>query len=174
MTWLAPFAASISETAREKGFDPPSWDNYIAKLGLIYTEIDETVDAMKSDESPIQDIAAELADIGIRSLDVLHTLGPGIWCPGRFENRQVCRPAHGRVFVAPEVLVQPIRNYVARSIEHRRHEQRTDAIVALELALLETMRVAERCGIPLFAAMAKKAEFNKGRPHLNGKKHASG
>lgn len=177
MTWLADFAAQISATASSKGFEAPSWDNYIAKLGLIHTELDEAVAAMSDERTPLEDIAAELADVGIRALDVLYTLGRETWSPARIEQAAHFRGdtgGHGRVFTAPEVLVQPIRRYVTASIEHRRREERLDAITALELAVVEDFRVARRCGIPLGAAMARKAEFNKSRPFLNGKKHASG
>lgn len=186
MPTLANLAKRVVETSIKKGFDLPRWgsdpeeddpfprlgasSNYLAKLMLVVTEIDEAVDS-----APHRDeFAEELADVAIRTLGILSACHAKSWAATRIENRSMSGLQKGRpvVWDRPEVVLWAITKYVVRAAECWRTDDRKDAGVALELALLETFRIADRCGIDLMAAIEAKDAKNQTREHQHGKKAA--
>lgn len=168
---LVALAQATLNTARDKGFDAPRWgdenggaSNYLSKLMLVVTEVVEAVDAEVSRDA----LAPELADIAIRLLGILEATAPGAWSPSRIEVRGSYTPP---VFLrsAPE-MVFPVVRYCAEAAEAWRRDNRTDATIACELALLTTFRLADTCGIDLMEAIFEKHEKNKTRAYRHGKK----
>lgn len=183
---LHDIAADAHRIAKERGFETPSWGNFYTKMAMVGTEILEAIEAMDSPERSPTTIGYELADICLRTLDILHCLTapgatPGVegWSEGRVVGRRVPGVPGGRVaaympapgpFVTPETLFKPVWKHWRGAIEHTRRDERRDAILCLELLLLEVFRVADALRLPLLAHLELKNKANEQRPHLNGKK----
>lgn len=179
---LSALAERVLATSVAKGFSAPTWgddfatpmrgapSNYLAKLMLVVTEIDEAVHTE-------HELAAECADIAIRILGILQachateaTGGPP--CYGRIEGRS--RPAPSGPWASRAETFWRVLQYVVRAAECWRTDDRRDACMSLELALLETFRITDRCGIDLMAAIVEKDAKNRERPMLHGKKRTVG
>lgn len=164
-------AAQIcSALAVEKGFVQPSWDNFATKVMLVVTEIDEAAAWLREDVySPVK-FREELADVVIRTLDILETLWPD-WPTGRISTRHT-RPQ--TTLERPEVLLWPLIGRCCRAIEVWRLDNQLDAQQHLEFLLLTTYRLADRLGIDLDEEILKKIALNRTRPHLHGKARSDG
>lgn len=169
MTEWKDRAQTILEIVRANGFDDPSWENLPGKLAIALTELDELVDFVRgSGEDPLEE---ELADFAIRLLHVLEGLGEG-WHVRDFVQRP--GDLEGLPFAPVEVVLWPIVSYVCKAIEYWRHNNRTDAVIALELTFAETLRAASRLGVDLGAEVDRKNEKNAARPRLHGKARSLG
>lgn len=171
---LLMLAERVHATSVEKGFDPPSWDNFLAKTALVYTEVDELVEALRIATGDSSDSEMELADIAIRVMSMLHCLAPefGGWSDGRIldDEKQMRR------FFDPDSVVRPIREHLRGAIKSYRKGNRRDAVLHLELALLETFRVHARLYAPhdLVRAIVEKNTFNRSRPFRHGNQESVG
>lgn len=172
---LHDIAAEAHRIAKDRGFESPTWDNFYTKMAMVGTEILEAIEAMDAPERSPTAIGYELADICLRTLDILHCLSPeaGGWSEGRVVGRhgqaRSLPPALGP-FVSPETLFKPVWARWRSAIEHTRRDERRDAILCLELLLLEVFRVADALRLPLLAHLELKNVQNAKRPPLNGKK----
>lgn len=181
MADLKEIARECNEIASANGFDRPSWGNVVEKLAFVGTELDEARDgALGNTDDPLSE---ELADIAIRLLSILEALWGDGW-GDRVTNR---RPKPINTYAPIEVLLWPTLGYVFKAIEARRHVpevasvddetlRRSRARVGqwIELALLETWRIADALQVDLFAEIEKKSEKNRNRPYLHGKAYAAG
>ena len=68
---LTDWIKSAYQTALEKGFwsPPEMMDKYVAKLGLIHSEVSEVLEALRKRQGPDK-VTEEFADIFIRSFDL--------------------------------------------------------------------------------------------------------
>lgn len=164
-------ASECGRIAEANGFQRPDWStNFAHKTAYILTELVEGVDFLHGgDGDPFEE---ELADAAIRIMDLLEGLWGGDWC-SRVEYR---RPREGQAhpFAPPEVLVWPIVHQVGLALEAYRHESKKNAQQHLELALLETFRVADRIDCDLMEEIRLKCHKNKQRAYLHGKARSEG
>lgn len=67
--------SEIHETNVEKGFwgDPEIMDKYVAKLGLIHSEVTEVLEALRKGQGADK-VTEEFADVLIRTFDLYATL----------------------------------------------------------------------------------------------------
>lgn len=165
---LKDTAEKCDDIAAVNGFDPPSWDNIVVKLALVGTELGEARDgALGFGEGPLNE---ELADTAIRLLSILHSLWGRDW-GDRVTSR---KPKNLNTFAPIEVLLWPILGSVFKAIEERRHDSQIRTCQWIELALLETFRLADALSIDLDKEIEIKCNTNKGRGHLHGKSYAGG
>lgn len=68
-------AAASHNTAEEKGFwsEPEMMDKYVAKLGLIHSEVTEVLEALRKNQGSDK-VTEEFADIYIRCFDLYGVL----------------------------------------------------------------------------------------------------
>ncbi len=168
---LAKRCRDITEA---NGFQVPDWEtNFVHKTAYALTELDEAVDYVAavtgSGDDPLEE---ELADTAIRILDLLGGIWGDKWC-SRVEKR---RPHSTRTspYQPIQVLVWPIVGHLCKCLEAYRHENQREAQQRLELALLETFRVADLVGCNLTEEIVKKCVKNEGRPKLHGKSRNEG
>lgn len=72
---LEEFIRAVSDTATQKGFWGPlePMDQYVAKLGLMHSEITEILEALRKSQGP-DAVTEEFADLLIRSFDLFEKL----------------------------------------------------------------------------------------------------
>lgn len=176
---LCALAERVHATSVSKGFDPPSWDNFLAKTALVYTEVDELVEAMLLSTAAswgvdTDDTEAELADVAIRLMSMLHCLSAefGGWSDGRILDEVRPMPR----FFDPHAVVRPLREHLRGAIKKFRKGERRDAVIHLELALLETFRIHGRidADFDLVNAIIAKDLFNQERPFRHGNQESVG
>jgi NTP pyrophosphatase (non-canonical NTP hydrolase) len=65
----------MNDNSIAKGFwgEPEMMDKYVAKLGLIHSEVTEVLEALRKDKGPTE-VTEEFADIIIRTLDLHRVL----------------------------------------------------------------------------------------------------
>lgn len=65
----------VGDTATEKGFwgPPEMMDKYVAKLGLIHSEVTEILEALRKSQGAYK-VTEEFADVFIRSFDLFEKL----------------------------------------------------------------------------------------------------
>lgn len=164
-------ARSCAKIAREHGFDECTWENFPVKLMLVVSEIKEAVEAMEGMQGHTNfEVGEELADVAIRTLQIVEILWPG-WSAERITKRTVQQRT---AFSIPQLMVWPMMKYAVEALESWRNEQRGDAQQCLELLLLELWRVSDRMHIDLEGFVQLKMDKNEKRPHLNGKKRTDG
>lgn len=176
---LREVAARVHGISREKGFDVPDWDeNFPVKVMLFITELDEAVQWVHGvGEDPPE---IELGDTAIRILSTLHSIWETGWSPGRIETRRL--PDRVGLYAPMEVAVWPIVKYLCAAVEQWRKSvpgdhgsaHKREAMICIELALLETFRLADRMGADLRAIIETKAAKNAVRPRLHGKGRSVG
>lgn len=166
---LHELAAASAENAAAKGFDRPTWENFVAKVAFAIGEVNEARDSVDSGEDQTA-LGYELADVAIRVLAILHEVWRDTWVD-RVCNRRRPEP---RAYAAIEVLLWPVVSCLCDAIERWRRDDRIDACMYLELALLNLWRVADRVGIDLDVAIAEKMAINREREPLHGKVRALG
>jgi hypothetical protein len=174
---LYEIADNVFRIASEKGFDAPDWEtNFPAKLLLVITELDEAVQWIEGHGK--DPIGVELADTAIRLLSTLRSIWGRDWSAGRVEYRRV--PSRIGTFEPLQVTVWPIIRNVCGAVECWRRNGTApvndfkEAMICMELALLETFRAADRLGIDLHAEILAKAEKNAAREKLHGKGRSVG
>lgn len=159
---LVPEALEVRDLA---GFQRTTWDALDRKLACVYAELEELTAALH--DGARAQVADELADVALYLLTILGDL-----CAGDVTQRGVGR-LRGSPHAEPEVLVAPVRRYVHRAWRYWRGgtEQR-DATLALELALLETRRLALVLEVSLPDACWAKLQRNRARGERHGGKRA--
>lgn len=171
--WLHELAAEAHETAKARGFEPPNWENFYTKMAMVATEIVEVEEAMDAPLRSPTGIGYELADVALRTLDILHCLaGPEGWSTRFVDVGRPLTPPHCGLgpFEPPGEMTKPLRRYWRAAVEAVRHGQGSLAIDNLVRLLEATFELADRLGLPLRAHITLKNDINKNRPHLNGKK----
>lgn len=172
ITNLHDAACLADEIASANGFDPPTWDNFPAKLMMVVTEIDEFVDAAEGVENgDCGGTKEELADVAIRLLAMIHALTHGKWnCrvrrynePADYYDRRI------GWLRSPKDEVWPIVSRISKATEVWRKGRRVDAIQHIEFAIKECFALADRVGFNLFSEILTKAAKNAQRPKLHGK-----
>lgn len=168
MPELQRLAATCNQIATANGFDMPNWDNIVIKLALVGTELHEGRDNVYG--LAADPLAEELADAAIRTLGILGSIWGDDW-----SDRVTGRGAHAVNPFAPiEVLLWPTLGYTFKAMEARRRDDKTEARMCLELALLELFRLSDALVIDLSAQILAKCEKNRTRAHLHGKAYAVG
>ncbi len=168
MTPLQETAKDVDDIAKANGFDPPTWENIPIKLMLVVTELDEARDAVHGVGN--DPLAEELADVAIRLLSILHSVWEDKW-QDRVTGRSP-RACNG--FQTVETLLWPILDHVCKAVEAWRHDKKRDTMQRVELALLETFRLADLLYIRLHEEILLKTDKNAERPHLHGKVQTEG
>lgn len=150
-------AELISQIALDRGWDAPTWDNFLAKLMLVVTEVQEAEDAIYTKDAFLM----ELADVVIRTLDVLHTLDKGV-----------------RVRLAVPIddsrLLGGTRRRLCRAAEFYRKGADDEALGDLWDVITEIDKWATETDHDLWSVVDKKIEINRSRPKLHGKKRSIG
>lgn len=100
-------AAEMNENSVEKGFwsEPEMMDKYVAKLGLIHSEVTEVLEALRKSKGATA-VTEEFADIIIRSFDLHKVLVDAGLADPNLEHvviekmkKNAARPAkHGHVW----------------------------------------------------------------------------
>lgn len=156
-------------------FDVPDWDeNFIPKIAFAITELDEGVQWVEGiGKDPVE---IELADTAIRLMSTLYGIWGNDWSAGRILNR--VRPNQIGLFMPLEVAVWPVLRQICKAMEcWRKNDPATgkkDAMICIELAVLETFRVADRMGFDLIKEIERKAAKNTMREPLHGKGRSVG
>lgn len=170
--WLHELATEAHATAKDRGFEPPSWDNFHTKMAMVATEIVEVEEALGALGAPSREsVGHELADVALRTLDILHCLaGPTGW-DADYVEKVLPPPRLGLgPFDTPGELTRPMRRYWREAVESVRRDDPRFAIEYLVHMLCEAFVLADELGLPLRDFIVQKNEINKKRPHLNGKK----
>lgn len=149
-------AAEISKIALDHGWDAPTWDNFLAKLMLIMTEVQE------AEEATGEDVLMEIADVVIRTLDVVYTLDPGL------------SMSAGDDLDKSGDLFANIRRRVSRSAECYRYGDDYLAIAWLWNTISIIDSTCMRTASNLWVAVDNKIAINRTRPRLHGKKRSVG
>jgi hypothetical protein len=177
---LHAVAEEAAEIARAKLFSPTTWENLTTKMFFVVTELDEAVQAVEAAHSAAYvcldtgrvlsrsyddgaTLAEELADAAIRILVSLDDLCGREWC-SRVEYRQPLP----RSWEPLERVVWPVISRLAVLGRHWRDDDHRGAAQALELALLETFRAADRIGFDLYPHILRKQAVNRSREPLHG------
>jgi len=158
---LVPEALEVRDLA---GWHRTTWDALDRKLACVYAELEELTAALH--DGARAQVADELADVALYLLTILGDL-----CAGDVTQRGVGR-LRGSPHAAPEALVAPVRRYVHRAWRNWRVDERKDATIALELALLETRRLALTLEVSLPDACWAKLQRNRERGERHGGKRA--
>lgn len=151
-------AEEISQIALDHGWDAPTWDNFLAKLMLIVTEVQEAEDSSHDRYA----FKLELADVVIRTIDVLFTLD---------------RTVHVRAapsLADDENILLGTRRRLVRAAEWYRRGVDGEALGDLWDVIKGIDAWCERGGHDLWAAVDAKIEINRARPRLHGKKRSIG
>jgi hypothetical protein len=154
-------AEEISQIALDHGWDAPTWDNFLAKLMLIMTEVQEAEDAQHDHPA----FMLELADVVIRTLDVVHTLD--------VEPTRAARKKPLPVFNESNVLLGT-RRYLSRAAEWYRRGLDEEALCDLWEAIAGIECWCTANCYDLWDAVDKKIAVNRTRPRLHGKKRSIG
>lgn len=169
MSILLLTAERVAQIAAERGFDVADWDeNFVQKLAFVVTELDEAVQWVEgTGKDPI---GVELADTAIRLMACLHQIWGKDWSPSRITHRR--EPRIVGLYEPIEVACWRVVRQLCKAIEAWRKnapgQGKKDAMICVELALLETFRMADRLGINLIAEIENKTSVNKGRPKQHG------
>lgn len=166
---LHELAAEIHKVNRANGFDDPTWENLPTKLMLVVTELDEAAQSVKGVE--YDPFPEELADVAIRTLDILTTLWPGDWCNRCAESPR--EPDRYQVQCAERTL-WPLVHLLCRATEYWRYNNFTDVKITLEFLIQNLFRVATLYAIDLEYEIRVKVGKNAQRGHLHGKARSDG
>jgi hypothetical protein len=150
-------AREISQVALDHGWDAPTWDNFLAKLMLVMTEVQEAEDASTHDEAVM-----ELADVVIRTLNVLFTLNGD----GPVPMEEPLPPSDDLLLRTRQVLCRSAEFY-RRGMDGRALGELWDLIVGIE-------RWCTERGCDIWVFVDKKTEINRDRPRMHGKKRSIG
>jgi hypothetical protein len=168
MTTLHALAAECDAVNRANGFDVPTFDNLPGKIAMVFTELNEADDEQDNGEAAVHE---EIADAAVRVLSTLHAVWGEDWADRATHFRHVyCRTAYAPI----ETLLKPTFKQLCLALEAWRREQRVDARLALEMAVLELYRMSDRMGFDLTAEIRRKVEINRGRGALHGKVRSLG
>lgn len=180
---LMEVAARARRISTDKGFDLPNWDtNFPTKTLLVITELDEAVQFIDGHgKDPVE---IELADAAIRIMSTLEGIWQGEWSASRVETRIMpVRPDRRVGLYAPlQVSVWPIIRNLCKATESWRKSapgddtsiHKTDAKICMELALLETFRLADKIGVNLRSLIDAKCDRNEQRPMFHNKGRSAG
>lgn len=177
---LLQLAERVLATSVEKGFDRPEWGppldekervekidppraNYLAKLALVHTEIDEAIEDCWDRAA----FGGELADIAIRLLCIAKA------CHGdhtEILDTPKTTPASLGPWDAPEVVFGDLRKSLRHAAEGWRKDNRAMAAMHIECAIDETFQIAALCRIDLLVEIERKDAINRTRPYRHGKK----
>lgn len=156
------------QTALDKGFDPPTWENLPIKVMLVVTEVEEAINFVQ--EGGNDPLGEELADIWIRVSGILSQL----WGEHGWSARYHRVMDANHLYHPIEVHMWPIVKWCCRAVEAWRHDKKNDVQACLELALKETWQIAATLGIDIEVEIYAKLEKNRQRAHLHGKAKSSG
>lgn len=165
MASFRQLAAQGAKEAEQRGFEPTTWDNFPAKLVLIIDELTEaaltTADAL---------FGEELADVALRTLEALHNVWGAAWDDSRMMSAAETGSAERVRCAEPiEVHLWPIVGHVCKAVRAWSRDDRKDAMICLELAVVHTIRVSKRFGRRLDVDMVSKLVKNRGRPFRHGR-----
>lgn len=164
---LAQKIPDILEYRAHAGFNAASWGTLPVKMMCIECEVVELENAMRIWDRVSQcpdNVAFEVADIAMYAMLTVHDLRGQ---PALRDCSQLTCERLG----PPEVLCAPIRRYNAMGMERWRRHDKKDAVISIELIVLECQRLAKAFDIYLPAYIERKLERNYKRPHLHGGKH---
>lgn len=162
---IAELVPAIFEARRRLGFKPMTWETFPTRLMCVVAELTELEEAILRGDH--DEIALEISDVSMYLITMIIDGWASRW--GK-------REAHGGAVLTapPEVLTGPIRRYVVSAFEGWRldtERSRVDAGINLELALLETMRLAKSLRVHLPGAISAKIVLLNEREFLNGGKN---
>ena len=153
--------AEIIAVRDEKGWDRTAWDNFPVRMMAIMSEVVE----IELSES-IEEFELELADVAIYVLSILHDFGHD--SSGRtiaYGSRQWGMSLADATF--------PLRNKVREAYERWRRNEQKDALICLELLMLELLYVAHSFGVDIDQAIEDKLNVLRSRDVRHGGKHPS-
>jgi hypothetical protein len=153
-------ATDCAQIASEKGWDPTTWDNFLAKLFLVWTEVEEAEEAVIRHEE-----MDEFADIAIRVMTIVVRLMPP---EGRFYL------AEHHAEWAPADIFKALRGHLRQAGEMYRRGLDDGALAKTWLVVVDLDAWCRSCSRDLWAAIDKKTEINRSRPRLHGKKRSVG
>jgi len=178
---LRAFAIRVGATAAAKGWDQPTWENLPGKLMLVVTEVDEAVESAEAPANQDYDRhfqrtyrwdPSELADIIIRTIDILNTLWPEAWDTALLSHHELQRPfAYTQ---PPTGIGWSFVRTLSGAMEYWRHSDREMVRKRLQDVVMLARYVALAQGTDLDAALVAKADINDKRPPLHGKKMTLG
>lgn len=174
------WAKDCAEAATVREFQTTTWENLPGKLMFVVSELVEFEEAFEylraaTTQARVDELLInmneELADAAIRILSTMHDLFGSTWSRGRVENRR--RLARVPAYTCDELL-RPIRKHLVGALEFWRDDARSDVMIHLELALLNTFRAGDALGADMIEEIANKQAKNKARPPKHGRKQNLG
>lgn len=162
-------ARRAGKTAIEKGWQVPNWEvNFPGKIALVWSEYDEALDAVTAGH-----LAEELADVVIRTINMLQSIWPDAWNVTPVTWPHAGRPPESPVRFTVKAL-RHISFNIRGALEAWRKDQAPLAKSYLETVVKAAFTVAVTYKLDLLAAIDAKLTANEGRPRLHGKKRDLG
>lgn len=147
-------------------WNPTTSDNFGTRCMCIIAELTELVGAMGSRDR--REIAHELADVTMYLVVMLHDLLDGEMYPLRaVYPREAPSP-----FQTPHALIGPTQRAVVMAFEKWRRNNMGDAVMSLQIAMLEVCRLSHTLDMSLASVVEDKVEILRQRQPLNGGKRA--
>jgi len=169
MRYDTNFGGEVMEpliAVRDKmGWNPAKLDTLPTRLMCVISELDEFEEALTNGARG--HMAEELADVAMYLLCTLHDL----W-PGRSWRTVSGLPS---LYQTPGEITRPVRRDVVRAMQAWRRveapNRMSDAGIALELALLEVVRIAVALDFDIDDSIFAKIQVLRNRGPRNGGKH---
>lgn len=162
LLYLAERASTI---ATSKGWDRCDWEtNFVGKIALVITEVDELVESDGTDMT-------ELADVAIRALALLHQAMDGHWVA-----ESVIEKAYRGFWVGGNLRDQAwlfIRKH-RKAIEAWRVDDIAVAAENVSDIVSYALRWGDAYGFNMSEIIGRKLAKNAARPPLHGKKRSLG
>lgn len=166
---LVGLAPEIFDARARLGFRSVTWETLPTRLMCVIAELDEIEEELEANNR--DGVNIELADVAMYLLTITLDIWPARW--GRRHLRASPVRESRTPHAAPESLTKPVRRQTVNAFEAWRKGDSKDTGIFTELALLETMRLAESLGVHLPAAIAAKLVILRARAETDYAKHPS-
>lgn len=170
---ISSFMRRVHETAVSKGFwDPSASRSPVAtKIALIHTEITEVLEALDI-QAPVYKIAEEIADVAIRTADLLAAIDVPIKTLRSFNPTFISRDPSETDYEFVYAEAANMHDTASRATQADRKDQEQEVIGNL-LSLIRTcFWLAAEIGVEDFwSTILEKDLKNTQRPERHGRKY---
>jgi hypothetical protein len=155
--WVAD---RCDEIAIDNGFTQPTWENFLSKMMLAVTELDEGVQFINGGNG--ESLEIELADFTIRLFSVMSALWGNQWSDRRNTLSLHNQKRRKMRFSCVERLLWPLLSKVSNSVEYWRINEREDVKISLEYAVQHVFEISNVLEFDLMKVIRDKCKKNNG------------